>query len=364
MSFQIKDFASIALGMINHAKATQSNVTDFNIGSVARTLIEAPAIEIDELYQRMLAGIIDAIPVAVYNAFSFVPVDAVKSRGTVTIAFSDPVNEAFTIPAGTIFRSSTANYLSESATVVPVDATQVSLFVVCDTAGTVGNTGSNTIVAIAGLTLPNTATIGNEPILSGSDSESDSERMSRFNDYIRSLARGTPYSVLYAAKSAKIVNINGSVVDYVSRAGIVESPGHVYVYIYGGNGAASNELITEAQSIIDGYRTETGDYVPGYRPAGMRVEVVSMTNQLVNISLSIKLFTGGIDVPALESEIRSNLERLLFNIQSGDILYAAAITESVLSVSGVQEAYISNNANIVCDQSKVLKLNTLTFTYL
>ena len=47
MAFQIKNFVSICAGMINSMRANQTQITDFNVGSVARTLIEAPAIEID-----------------------------------------------------------------------------------------------------------------------------------------------------------------------------------------------------------------------------------------------------------------------------------------------------------------------------
>jgi hypothetical protein len=48
--FQLKNFTSIAGAMINHMRGTQSDITDFVIGSKARTLVEAPAIEMDELY--------------------------------------------------------------------------------------------------------------------------------------------------------------------------------------------------------------------------------------------------------------------------------------------------------------------------
>jgi len=83
MAFQIKSFAAIAASMINYARATQDEITDFSVGSVARTIMEAPAIEIEELYQRMLAGILEAIPVSVYRAFGFDPLEAAPARGYV-----------------------------------------------------------------------------------------------------------------------------------------------------------------------------------------------------------------------------------------------------------------------------------------
>jgi hypothetical protein len=38
MAFQIKNFVSIVAAMVNHMRATQDKITDFNVGSVARTL--------------------------------------------------------------------------------------------------------------------------------------------------------------------------------------------------------------------------------------------------------------------------------------------------------------------------------------
>ena len=46
--FQIKDFTSIAAGLINVVRATTNKVTDFNRGSVIRTMLEATAAEIED----------------------------------------------------------------------------------------------------------------------------------------------------------------------------------------------------------------------------------------------------------------------------------------------------------------------------
>ena len=46
---QIKDFASITASMIYRMRAGQDSVTDFESGSVARSLLAAPAQEIEEL---------------------------------------------------------------------------------------------------------------------------------------------------------------------------------------------------------------------------------------------------------------------------------------------------------------------------
>ena len=71
MAFQLKDFASIAASMINHMKSVTSQITDFAVGGVARTLVEAPAVEIDQAYQQFFIGVKEAIPVATYESFDF-----------------------------------------------------------------------------------------------------------------------------------------------------------------------------------------------------------------------------------------------------------------------------------------------------
>ena len=89
--FTIRNFDAIALAEINHARATQDTITDFNIGSLVRTLLESPAVELDEFYQLMLSGILDAIPVAVYKAFDFNTQDPGQARGLVTLNFTLPI---------------------------------------------------------------------------------------------------------------------------------------------------------------------------------------------------------------------------------------------------------------------------------
>ena len=83
--FQIKDFVSISAGSINHARAVTDKVTDWAPGSVARTLIEAPAVEIEELYLQMFLGLRDAIPVATFKSFGFEKLPAARAQGWVTV---------------------------------------------------------------------------------------------------------------------------------------------------------------------------------------------------------------------------------------------------------------------------------------
>lgn len=71
MAFQIKDFQSIVAAMINYVRGTTTKLTDFNRGSVVRTMLEAPAIEMDQLYQQLLHGVNEGTLAGVFRTFEF-----------------------------------------------------------------------------------------------------------------------------------------------------------------------------------------------------------------------------------------------------------------------------------------------------
>ena len=61
MPFSLKLFTSILEDMMNWVIANQNKVTDFNEGSVARSLLEAVALEVEQLYIRTRVGFDDAL---------------------------------------------------------------------------------------------------------------------------------------------------------------------------------------------------------------------------------------------------------------------------------------------------------------
>lgn len=361
MGFQLKDFVSIAASMVNYAKATQDKVTDFNVGSVARTMLEAPAIEIEELYQRMFAGIMDAIPVAIYRAFGFAALEETAARGSVAVEFGVPIEVGFTIPAGTIFRApdSGLTYLSAAPVSVERGDTAVWLTVVSTAAGAAGNIEAGAIREVVNFELPTGARVVSAAITSGRDGEKDEERLARFNDFIQSLNRGTLSSVLYAASQAAIKSDAGVIVEFVTRVGKREEAGHVDVYIYGSNGMPSNELIAAAQRIIDGYYEEDGTAVPGYAPAGNKIKVVRMQERRIDVRLLVDTLSPTLRSEATKVEIRARIEAEFGRVEAGGLLRVDQLTDAALGAAGVRAVYSSNSENVVCGEGEVLILGDL-----
>lgn len=366
MAFQLKDFVSIAASMVNYAKATQGKITDFRVGSVARTLMEAPAIEIEELYQRIFAGIMEAIPVSVYRTFGFNPLPATAARVTLTLNFGLPLQDPITIPQGSIFLdpASGLRYSSSVTVNVPAGATTAYVPVVCTQTGSIGNVPTGSINQALNITLPNQTVIEHPPVTSGSDGESESERQARFASFIQSLSRGTVASVLFAAAGAQITDANGNVIEYVTRANIREFPGRFEVYLYGSGGIASDALIAKAQAILDGYEKPDGTKVPGYRAAGIQGDVIAMHETHVDMTIDVVMFPGFSLDQSTQDAIRSAVSLQFDQVSSGGILYMSAITDAVLSVSGVHKAWVENQENIPSDVDEVLQLGNLAIKVL
>lgn len=364
MAFQLKDFVSIAASMLNHARASQSDITDFSVGGVARTIMEAPAIEIEELYQRAFAGIMEAIPTAIYRGFDFSYGEATAASGFVTLDFAEPLGDGLTIPAGTAFLAPATGitYLTGAAIRIPSGSADARLRVVCSRIGSVGNVGADAIQAALNLALPAGTNVGNNSIVSGRDQETEAERKTRFADYIKSLARGTPDAVLYAVKSAKVLSSYGAVQEMVARVGRVEEPGRFDVYIYGSAGIASDELVAQAQKIIDGYRDESGELVPGYRPAGVNTTVRAMAERSIDIALNVRMRSGFSITDATRAALKTAIDAQLALLPSGGVLVMTKITDACLAVSGVLEVWVSNQANIECGAHQVLVLGQLDVT--
>lgn len=362
--FQIKDFRSIVASMINVARASQTKITDFSVGSVSRTLMESPAVEIEELYLQMLLGLMDAIPVSIYRAFDFQVIDARPSSGILTIHFPGPLPGSVVLPLGSAFSNSTASLVFSSTSTVTAAAgsTSVDLVVVCSVPGLVGNINLNEITSISGSTIvPNGSTFTNLPFISGSAAESELERKTRFVEFIRSISRGTVESIRYAVSTATVTGVSGLVQESVAFTGISEVPGYVSIYIYGSAGHPSAELIARAQALIDGYIDPiSGAKVSGYRSAGVAVTVLPMVNHEVSIGLTVNTQYDAEKTTALRNRIIDTVARMIVAVLPGATLRAESITNSILSISGVMACNLTNNTNVTCNQFERLTVGTVT----
>jgi len=359
MAFQIKNFTSIVAGMINHAKSTQTVLTDFNIGSITRTLMESPAVEMEEIYQRLFYGLLEAIPVATYNSFGFDTLPATSGYGMVTVSVAPALGSDMPVPAGTIFTTAAGvEYATDADAVFLAGDGSATFLVRAVVPGLAGNAAAGAIVS-SGIFSDPTFSIVSGVISSGKDIESDSERAVRFADFISSLSQGTVTAVQYSAKSA----VYGS--EYITRSTIKEGGGHVYVYVYSSSGIPSAGLLASAQSAVDGFTDpSSGSITFGSRAAGVRVDVLPMSEVVVDGSLQIAVLSGySLDATMINS-LSTVYSQFISSLDSGAILNISSLIDSLLSVAGVKTAIMPNTSNVISADGEVLVPGTLTVSAL
>lgn len=127
--FKVKTFSQLTQSMLNWFASSQNFVTDLNVGSVARTLLEAVASELAEIYYRIYNGILDAQETAVYTSFDFPKLSATPATGIVLWQTSSLPNAPITIGSGSQVAVPATNvtgeltFSSTSAAVIPAQTT-------------------------------------------------------------------------------------------------------------------------------------------------------------------------------------------------------------------------------------------------
>lgn len=364
MPFQIKDFASISASQINHARAVTDRISDFLPGSVARTLMEAPAVEIEELYLQMFLGLRDAIPTATFQSFGFDRLEPAYAHGYVSISKSPAPTQDETVYEHTLFTAADGRAYKATAYVTWIAGRQsINVPVVATVIGLAGNVTRGQITASP--SFGSAYTISNSDIITGRDLETDSEREIRFAEYIAALSRGTVVACRYEASRAETLDSDGSVFEYVLRIGLAESGGRVRIYIYGSRGLSTAELVANAQRRIDGWKDETtGVVTEGYRAAGVRFDVLPMAERAVPLSIKVAMQTGHELTAAVRQQLNDIYTGLIFSIQPEQTLQLGTVVEQLLDADGVLSVVPLTNDNIVCGVSEALRAGILTIAEL
>lgn len=350
MAFQLKDFVSIAASIINHAKATQNTLTDFNVGSVARTMLEAPAIEIEELYQQMWNGLQESIPVSVFNSFDFSAIEARSATGLIRLSATSSTSSVV-IPGGTVFTSKDSQKLRFASvldTTLAAGSTYVDVKVVAAVPGLSGNVDIGTNFDVS----PNVAGfVSAESVngfIDGMDAETILERKDRFVEYVSTLARGTAAALRYGAKTAKIYDASGFVIEEVKGSAVIEpwltdntqTPGLVNLYIYNGSDGASGALLGEVSKVIDGYYDASGNPVAGWKAAGVKVVVSAAT--LVSIAVTgVITVDSGYSATTVKEAVSDAIASYVAGLDIGADVIQSEIVALGMSVEGVSNFRIT-----------------------
>lgn len=329
--------------MINRMKATTIKVTDFNIGSVVRTMLEAIGVEIDELYQQVFHGLMEAIPVATYNSFDFSLLPPIPASGSITVNITVQPTDTL-IAAGTVFtpNGGSFTYISASDVHIAAGSTTASVIASANTGGALTNLPAGTTFSAnpqpsGFVSASNIAAFSN-----GADEETADQRKLRFNQYIQALQRGTVAALQYGAKQTVLYDANGVEIERVRSVKVVEpwktdntQPiSLVNVYVHNGVGSTSSALVAQAQNVMYGYYDASGNAVPGWSAAGVQVVLFAATEVIQNIVGALTP-VAGTDVASLNIQAKSVISNYMLGLDIGKPLQVSEITALVMAIPGV-----------------------------
>lgn len=372
MAFQIKDFTSIVASSINWMKSTQNRITDFNIGSVVRTIIEAVASEIDELYQQMFHGLKEAIPAATYYSFDFDALPALPATGMLRVTITSN-SQPVMIAAGTTvtYLNGNVDYTVNQDTTIPAGSTFVDLRVTATRPGVEGNVPAGLQFELSPAPEGFVEAVNLSPWSNGADKESEDDRKVRFKAYVQSLNRGTVAALKYGLKTTALTDSAGNVTERVVSASVVEpwkdiDPNQpislVQCYVHNGVGSTSGNLVNRARDVIYGYYDANGNAIPGWKAAGVKVDVFAAVEQTVAIA-GVLTPLPGYDKPTLVAQAREAVYAYILGLEIGAPAIRSEIIAIIMGVEGVYNFVPSApTADVSVDKKTKLMPAAITIT--
>lgn len=357
--------------MINLMKSTQRKVTDFNVGSIVRSILEAVAAELDELYQQMFSGLKEAIPVSVYNSFDFPALPALPSGGLIRVTITSS-GSPIAIPIGTVFTPSSGGvaYTSlQSVTIAPAGTT-ADVPVAANIAGLTGNIAASTTFVLSPVPTNFVSATNLSPFINGADVESEDDRKVRFRDFVKNLARGTVSGVVYGLKQAFLTDANGNQIERVVFASLLEpwitdgaQPiGLVNCYVHNGIGSTSSTLVTKARDVVFGSYATDGTPIPGYKGAGVKVVVAAATEVTVAVTAALTVLDGYVEA-TIALQAAAAISAYIQRRDNGEPVLKAEIVRIVMNIPGVYNFVPSAPASdVTATKAQKLMPGTITIT--
>lgn len=357
--------------MMNWMRATQRKVTDFNVGGIARTLVEAPAAEVDELYQQIFIGLKEAIPVSVYHSFEFDALPAAPASGLVTVTVTSAAS-AIVISAGTTFVPATGGVqyqAIQNVTISPGNTT-VDVAVAAVDPGLAGNIPAETEFTLSPSPTGFISAENGAAFINGADAETEESRKARFRSYIQSLSRGTVPSLHYGMRTAFLADAAGNPIERVIYTSVVEpheedeeeEPGYVNCYIHNGVGSTSVQLVNRARTVLYGYYDANNNAVPGWKAAGTRVTVAAATEVPLNVTGTVSVLAG-YSGSELAAQATIAVRTYILSLGIGQAALYSDLIAMIKQIAGIYDVTLSSpSANTTADSDEKLMPVTITIT--
>lgn len=339
----------VALTLIQWLFATIGIPTDYNIGSIVRTLSEAigSVVEIEGVEAQAQA--LQALVYSAYSAFGISPLGALGSNGSVTFSTLSaqplPAGQSVLIPFNSILQTQTGIQFTTTANAVLVSGTSsVAVPIVSVTTGSSANVPANTISQlVTGLAYP-LAVTNPLPTVGGINAETPSQTLARFTAYVQSLGLCSPVAIAGAVIGVAYPPPPAAAEEYVKYSTVYEPwidevemgdptpTAGFQVWIDNGAGTASAGLVSTVSSYL------SSGLPAGFRPAGVPYSVNAVIPVLSSVVVVATSINPGL-VPSITTGISQAITTYFNSLGFGD---TAQITQLIAGIANVTFGQLSS----------------------
>ena len=362
--FEVKTFSQIYEAMKKYLVGESSTLNNFNTGARLNTLLEGIAIIGAKAYLDFYQAMRKGIPTSIYDGFGFEKLDGNNASGKLKFGVSNPAISDLVIPAGTAVIINGINFETVEAGLIVLGETEsLGINARCTLVGAQGNIAYGAIDTRIGqgsfINQPNSIEYCYNSIAfaGGTEEESDDARIQRFNAFINSLARSTSQGLLSAALS----------VPGVVSASLIENfPTYGWITIYAddGTGVLDPSVKSQILKVINGDPNDPVNY-PGYRAAGIQVQVLAPIVQTVNINAQIKILNTALsDDSYLISLSITAIEQYVNSLGLGqDVILSEIVTNVQNAHSDIYDVTITVPAsNVTITSERLARTGTVVVT--
>ncbi len=363
MAFERKSMEAIVQDMIDWSRGVSSKITDYRIGSRARTFLESPAKEIEELYDKVYRYTRKLIAESIYTVMAFPKLQAVSATGQVVFARATAADDNYLIPAGTLVKTKATATLAPvtfrtlSDAVLAIGEKTVTVSVISTISGIDGNVEIGSISDFVSKPAGVDTVTNLVAFTTGKAEETLDEQKNRFQKFIASLSRGTLQAIEYGSTTAQLTDGNGIIIERVVEAktfeDLINRKGEVDCYVWNGTGTASPDLLSEVAKVLAGYY-QNGKPVYGYKPAGIPVNLYSAKVKPVKMRLKLTLNSGA-SLSDTQTFINREVSDFFSGLTQGKELVQTALESRIKQLDSVYDIKIE----LSTDDGKTWTYNNL-----
>lgn len=314
-----KSISDILGGLIDYTSTHTSEITDFTPGSIVRSIYEAEAMELEQLYTLSIENILWGIRHSVLDAFGFTPKDATAAFGYVTVTLSTPLAAPLVLAKGTSFYSSkdTAEsimFVTQDSYFIDTGTSSFQVVVYCTQLGTIGNIDSNYIDTMSSTQLTSKTATNEEPFATGTNEESTDSVLQRFRQFVATRGRATANAVDYAARS----------VAGVTGVYVYETTGDFIVYAHDANGDLNPYMMNQVINAVN-----------LYRPVGMPWSVRPVSKLVKGITFEIAVTDSSLVDDSFQTGLAEYVKKYLQSFTAGQYLVQNELTKYIMGYSTI-----------------------------